>query len=117
MFVPLSDAVAGGLAAAAGERVVLDAALAGPAVGEAAATVCVGVSDRVAVGTAVADGAPVAVGVGAGDAVALGAGEAPLRVAQAFVSCVSTERQADRALVSQGVPSVAVREMDRRMNG
>src|SRR5439155_1299506 len=56
MFVPLSAAVAGGLAAAAGERVGLGAALCGADVGDAAATVCVGVSERVAVGTAVAAG-------------------------------------------------------------
>src|SRR6266550_4993333 len=117
MFVPVSAADAGGLAAAAGERVALGAALWGAAVGDAAATVCVGVRERVAVGTAVADGAEVAVDVGAGEAVALGAGEAPLRVPQALVSCVSTERQRDRALASHAVPSVAVRESDRRMNG
>ena len=113
----MSDALGGELAAAAAERVALGAALDGAAVAEATATVCVGVSDRVALGTAVADGGAVPVDVGAGDAVELGADEAPLRVAQAFVSCVSTERQTDRALASHGVPSVAVRERDRRMNG
>ena len=117
MFVPLSAAVAGGLAAAAGERVGLGAALCGADVGDAAATVCVGVSERVAVGTAVADGVDAALDVGTGDAVALGADEAPLNVAHAFVSCVSTERQKDRAVASQAVPSVAVRETDTRMNG
>src|SRR5438105_12679107 len=100
MFVPLSAEVAGGLAAAAAERLGLGVVLAGADVGEAAATVWVGVSDRVAVGAAVAEGAVVALDVGAADAVALGAAEAPLRVAHAFVSCDSTERQTDRALDS-----------------
>jgi hypothetical protein len=116
MFDPLSDAAAGGLAAAAGERVALGAALAGAAVGDAAATVCVGVSERVAVGAAVADGADVALDVGAGEAVALGAG-APPSPTHAFVSCVSTERQSIRALESHELPSVAVRESEKRMNG
>ena len=117
MFVPLSAVVAGGLAAAAAERLGLGVALAGADVGEAAATVWVGVSERVAVGAAVAEGAVVALDVGAADAVALGAAEAPLRVAQAFVSCDSTERQTDRALDSHAVPSVAVRASEMRMNG
>jgi hypothetical protein len=47
MFVPLSAPVAGGLAAAAGERVTLGAALLGAAVCDAA-TLWVGVRDRVA---------------------------------------------------------------------
>src|SRR5438045_8720353 len=117
MFVPLSAEVAGGLAAAAAERLGLGVVLAGADVGEAAATVWVGVSERVAVGAAVAEGAVVALDVGAADAVALGAAEAPLRVAQAFVSCDSTERQTDRALDSHAVPSVAVRASEMRMNG
>ena len=74
--MPLSAAVAGGLAAAAGERVGLGAALCGPEVGDAAATVCVGVSERVAVGTAVADGVDAALDVGTGEAVALEIGRA-----------------------------------------
>src|SRR5947207_15477696 len=98
MFVPLSAEVAGGLAAAAAERLALGAVLAGADVGEAAATVRVGESERVAVGEAVAEGAVVALDVGAADAVALGAAGAPLRVEQALVSCDSTERQSDRAL-------------------
>jgi hypothetical protein len=97
--------------------VALGAALVVAGVGEAAATVWLGVSDRVADGTAVADGAVVALDVGELDAVALGAGEAPLKLAQAFVSAVSTERQTDRALASHGVPSVAVRASEKRMNG
>ena len=115
--MPLSAAVAGGLAAAAAERLGLGVALAGADVGEAAATVWVGVSERVAVGAAVAEGAVVALDVGAADAVALGAAEAPLRVAHAFVSCDSTERQTDRALDSHAVPSVAFRASEMRMNG
>src|SRR5256885_14121698 len=117
MFVPWSAGVAGGLAAAAGERVGLGAALCGPEVGDAAATVCVGVSERVAVGTAVADGVDAALAVGTGDAVALGADEAPLNVAHAFVSCVSTERQTDRAVASPAGPSRAGPETDTRENG
>src|SRR2546428_357826 len=81
--------------------------------GDAAATVWLGVSDRVAVGATVA----VAVDVDAGDAVEVGAGDAPLGVAQALVSCVSTERHTDRALASHAVPSVAVRDNATRMNG
>src|SRR5438094_1288105 len=117
MFVPLSAAVAGGLAAAAGERLGLGAVLCGPEVGDAAATDCVGVTERVAVGAVVADGVDAALDVGTAEAVALGADEAPLNVAHAFVSCVSTERQTERAVASQAVPSVAVRETDTRMNG
>ena len=106
MFDPLSDAVAGGLAAAAGERVALGAA----AVGDAAATVCVGVSDLVAVACGV--------GVsGTWDDDVVGAGEPLASDAQALVSCVSTERHTDRALESHEVPSVAVRESDSSMNG
>ena len=116
--MPLSVAVADGLAAAAAERLALGAALVEADVGDAAATVCVGVSDRVALGTALAEeGAAVAVEVGAADAVALGAAEAPLRVPHAFVSWVSTVRQTERAVESHVVPSVAVRESEMRMNG
>ena len=117
MFDPLSDAAAGGLAAAAGERVALGAALEGAAVGDAAEAVCVGVSDRVALAGGVgvdATGLDVAVGGGVVD---VGAAEAAPSVAHAFVSCVSTERHTDRALESHAVPSVAVRESDRRTNG
>ncbi len=52
-----------------------------------------------------------------GGVVALGAGEAPASVAHAFVSGVSTERHTDRALESHAVPSVAVRESEKRMKG
>src|SRR5207248_11326085 len=117
MFVPLSAVVAGGLAAAAAERLGLGVALAGADVGEAAATVWVGVRERVAVSAAVAEGAVVALDVGAADAVALGAAEAPLRAAPAFVSCDSTERPTDRPLDSHAVPPVAVRARRRRING
>src|SRR5438094_10122600 len=116
MFVPLSAVVAGGLAAAAAERLGLGVALAGADVGEAAATVWVGVSERVAVGAAVAEGAVVALDVGAADAVALGAAATPLRGAQAFVSCYSTERQTDRALDRHALPSVLRRSGAPRLN-
>ena len=109
MFDPLSDAVTGGLAAAAGERVAPGAALPAAAVGDAAGTVCVGVSDLVAVACGV--------GVnGTGDNDVVGAGELPSD-AHALVSCVSTERHTDCALESHEVPSVAVRESDSSMNG
>lgn len=120
MFEPVSAEVAGGLAAAAGERVALGATLCGADVGDGTATVCVGVSDRVAVaegvvvtGVVLAAGEDVAVGA----LVPLGAGDAPVRLAHAFVSCVSTERQMERALDSHAEPSAAVRESDSRMNG
>ena len=112
MFDPLSDAVAGGLAAAAGDRVALGAALEGAVVGDGAAALCVGVSVRVALACGVgvdATGLDVVVDVGEGDA--------PPSVAHAFVSWVSTERHTDRALESHEVPSVAVRESDSSMNG
>jgi hypothetical protein len=113
-LLPLSAAVAGAVAAA--ERLGLAAALVG--VGDAAATVWLGVSERVAVGAAVDVGAGLDVAVGgAVVAVALGPGEAPLKVAQAFVSCVSTVRQTDLALASHAVPSAAVRENATRTNG
>jgi hypothetical protein len=53
----------------------------------------------------------------AGGVVDAGEADAPPSVAHAFVSCVSTERQTDRALESHAVPSVAVRESDKRRNG
>jgi 8-oxo-dGTP pyrophosphatase MutT (NUDIX family) len=117
MFDPLSDAVAGGLAAAAGDRVALGAALEGAAVGDATAALCVGVSDRVALACGVelaGTGDDVAVPGGLVDA---GEADAPPSVAHALVSCVSTERHTDRALESHEVPSAAVRESERRMNG
>src|SRR5438552_19040814 len=107
MFVPLSAAAAGGLAAAAGERVGLGAALCAPAVGDAAATVCVGVSERVAVATALADGVAAALDAATGEAGALGADAAPLNLAHAFVSCVSTESRTARALVAPAAPAGA----------
>jgi hypothetical protein len=76
------------------------------------------VSDRVALGVADAVGAGLDVTVGGGVvAAALGAGEEPARVAQAFVSCDSTERQTDFALGSHAVPSAAVRERATRTKG
>ncbi len=119
--MPLSAAAAGGLAAATGDRLAPAAALvAVDVVGDAAATVWLGVSERVAVGDGVAVGAGLDVADGGGVvpvAVALGAGEAPLNVAHAFVSCDATEKQTDLAVGSHAVPSVAVRESDRRMKG
>lgn len=115
MFDPVSAAAAGGLAAAAGERVGLGAALCGADVGDAAA-LCVGVRERVAVGCAVGlAGAGLDVAVATG--VALGGADAPASVAHAFVSWVSTARQTERAPASQAVPSVAVRENATRMKG
>jgi hypothetical protein len=86
----------------------------GDAVGDAER---LGVSDRVAVGAAVADGNAVVAVVGEGDAGAVGAGEAPLRLAHAFVSCDSTERQTDFAFGSHAVPSAALRDSAMRMKG
>ena len=118
----MSAAVTAGLAAATGERlaVALAGALVAVGVGDATATVWLGVSDRVAVGAAVAlaPGLDVAVGGGVvAAAVALGAGDAPVRLAQALVSCDSTERQTDFVLGSHAVPSVAVREKATRTKG
>ena len=104
---------AGDVVTETGERVALVAV----AVGDAAATVWLGVRERVAVAATVAVGDAVAVDVGAEDAVEVGAGDAPLGVAQALVSCVSTERHTDRALASHVVPSVAVRDNATRMKG
>jgi hypothetical protein len=78
------------------------------------------VSDRVAVGAAVVVGTGLDVAVGGGVVaitVAVGAGDAPARVAHAFVSCVSTERQTDFAVGSHAVPSAAVRARATRTNG
>ena len=116
----MSGAVAGGLAAATGERlaVALAAALVAVRVGETAATVWLGVSDRVALADAVAVGAGLDVAVGGGVvAVALAAGDEPARVAHAFVSCDSTERHTDFALPSHTDPSAAVRASDMRTKG
>ncbi len=75
-------------------------------------------SDRVAVGAAVDDGAALVVAGGGGVvALALGSGEAPDSDAHAFVSWDSTEKQIDFALGSHAVPSAAVRERDMRMKG
>ncbi len=111
----MSTAAGGGLAAATGERVALAGAVADGA-GDGVA-LRVGMSDRVAVGATVAEGTAVVADVGADDAVAVGAGEAPLRLAHAFVSCDSTERQTDFALGSHAVPSAALRDRATRMNG
>jgi hypothetical protein len=76
------------------------------------------VSDRVAVGAAVADGDGLDDAVGGGVvAAALGDGDAPASVAHAFVSCVSTIRHTDFAVASHAVPSDAVRDKDTRTNG
>jgi len=119
MFVPLSAAVAGGLGAATGERLAtaLAEALVAVGVGDAAAIVWLGVSERVAVEAAVPVGnGNVAVAEGE-VAAAVGAGEEPLKVAHAFVSCDSTERQTDLVLGSHAVPSAAVRERATRTKG
>jgi len=116
----LSAEPAGGLAAATGERLAVALAGAAVAVGVGDAVgdaVSVGVNDRVGVGATVADGTADVLVVGAGDAVALGVGAVPLRLAQAFVSCDSTERQTNFALGSHAVPSAALRDRAMRMNG
>jgi hypothetical protein len=94
-------------------------------VGEAAApvvalAVAVGVIVRVGVGAAVAVGTAVAVGAALAIEVAVGTGAGVVPEpsdAQALVSAVSTIAQTERPPCAHTVPSVAVRESDRRMKG